>query len=85
MAELFQKGRTTITEHLQHIFEVGELKEKSVCRKFRHTDSDGKEYLTTFYNLDVIISGGYRVKSHHGRQILATPSQELTMAYGNFD
>lgn len=66
MAELFQKGRTTITEHIQHIFEEGELEEKSVCRKFRHTASDGKEYLTTFYNLDVIISVGYRVKSHQG-------------------
>lgn len=66
MAELFQKGRTTITEHIQHIFEESELEEKSVCRKFRHTASDGKEYLTTFYNLDVIISVGYRVKSHQG-------------------
>jgi len=66
MAELFQKGRTTVTEHIQHIFEEGELEEKAVCRKFRHTASDGKEYLTTFYNLDVIISVGYRVKSHQG-------------------
>jgi hypothetical protein len=66
MAELFQKGRTTITEHLKNIFEERELEEGSVCRKFRHTATDGKNYMTTFYNLDVIISVGYRVKSHQG-------------------
>jgi len=66
MAELFQKGRTTITEHIKHIFDEGELEEDAVSRKFRHTAVDGKEYLTTFYNLDVIISVGYRVKSHQG-------------------
>ena len=66
MAELFQKGRTTITEHIKNIFDEGELEENSVSRKFRHTASDGKDYLTTFYNLDVIISVGYRVKSHQG-------------------
>lgn len=66
MAELFQKGRTTITEHIKNIFEEGELEEVSVCRNFRHTATDGKDYLTTFYNLDVVISVGYRVKSHQG-------------------
>ncbi|RAR48051.1 virulence RhuM family protein [Flavobacterium lacus] len=66
MAELFQKARTTITEHLKNIFEEGELEEGSVCRNFRHTATDGKNYMTTFYNLDVIISVGYRVKSHQG-------------------
>lgn len=66
MAELFQKSRTTITEHIKNIFEEGELEENSVSRKFRHTATDGKDYLTSFYNLDVIISVGYRVKSHQG-------------------
>jgi hypothetical protein len=66
MAELFQKGRSTITEHLKNIFEEQELEQDSVSRKFRHTAIDGKNYLTTFYNLDVIISVGYRVKSHQG-------------------
>lgn len=66
MAELFQKGLSTITEHIKNIFKEGELDENSVCRKFRHTANDGKDYLTTFYNLDVIISVGYRVKSHQG-------------------
>ena len=60
---LFDKGRSTITEHLQNIFANGELDEKAVCRDFRHTAEDGKEYLTAFYNLDAIISVGYRVKS----------------------
>ena len=44
MAELFYKGRTTITEHIQNIFKEGELDKKLVCRNFRHTASDGKEY-----------------------------------------
>lgn len=66
MAELFGKGRTTITEHIQNIFLEAELDENSVCRNFRHTADDGKMYDTKFYNLDVIISVGYRVKSHQG-------------------
>ena len=66
LAELFQKSRVTITEHIGNIFKEGELLENSVCRNFRHTAADGKEYNTTFYNLDVIISVGYRVKSHQG-------------------
>jgi len=60
---LFDKGRSTITEHLQNIFSTGELDEKAVCRDFRHTAEDGKEYLTAFYNLDAIIAVGFRVNS----------------------
>ena len=60
---LFEKGRSTITEHLKHIFKTGELDENSVCREFRHAAEDGKEYSTKFYNLDAIISVGYRVNS----------------------
>lgn len=66
MAELFGKGRTTITEHIGNIFKDGELEEDAVCRNFRHTADDGKMYDTKFYNLDVIISVGYRVKSLQG-------------------
>ncbi len=51
---LFEKGRSTITEHLSRIFESGELDQKAVCRDFRHTATDGKEYLTKYYNLDAI-------------------------------
>ncbi|MDP1622608.1 MAG: virulence RhuM family protein [Bacteroidales bacterium] len=68
IAELFQKSRVTITEHIGNIFKEGELSENSVCRKFRLTAADGKEYDTTLYNLDVIISVGYRVKSLRGTQ-----------------
>lgn len=66
MAELFQSSKSNISEHIKHIFEEGELSETSVVRKFRTTAADGKSYNTTFYNLDVIISVGYRVKSLRG-------------------
>ena len=60
---LFDKGRSTITEHLKNIFETGELVETAVCRDFRHTAEDGKDYTTRFYNLDAIIAVGFRVNS----------------------
>ena len=72
MAMLFGKGRTTITEHIGNIFSEGELNEEVVCRKFRHTTQHGAiEGLSQtkevkYYNLDVIISVGYRVKSRQG-------------------
>lgn len=65
---LFEKGRSTITEHLRNIFETGELVEKAVCREFRHTAEDGKEYRTKFYILDAIIAVGYRVNSERATQ-----------------
>ena len=68
MGVLFEKGRSTITEHLQNILETGELKEISVCRDFRHTAEDGKEYTTKFYNLDAIIAVGFRVNSERATQ-----------------
>lgn len=64
IAELFEKGRSTITEHLKKIFEEGELDDLSVCRDFRHTAEDGKTYTTQFYNLKAITAVGYRVNSH---------------------
>lgn len=66
LCELFQKSKATISEHIKHVFEEGELEEISVVRKFRTTATDGKNYEMTYYNLDVIISVGYRVKSHQG-------------------
>lgn len=60
---LFDKGRSTIAEHLANIFESGELDERAVCRDFRHTAEDGKDYATQFYNLDAIIAVGFRVNS----------------------
>ncbi len=68
IATLFDKGRPTITEHLRNIFASGELDQNSVCRKFRHTAADGKNYDTLFYNLDAIISVGYRVNSRRATQ-----------------
>lgn len=63
IATLYEKGRSTITEHLKNIFLDGELDENSVCRKFRRTGSDGKEYNTKFYNLEAVISVGFRTNS----------------------
>ena len=63
MCELYQTSKSNISEHIKHIFEEGELQEDSVVRKFRTTAADGKSYLTTFYNLDMIIALGYRVRS----------------------
>lgn len=68
MAELFQKNVRTVNEHILNIFKENELMEKSVIRNFRITAEDGKIYDTRFYNLDVIISVGYRVKSQRGIQ-----------------
>jgi len=63
IAELFEKGRSTITEHLKKIFEDAELDENAVCRDFRHTAEDGKTYNTKYYNLRAITAVGYRVNS----------------------
>ncbi len=68
MALLFEKDVRTINEHLKNVFKEGELDESSVIRKFRITAADGKSYDTGHYNLDVIISVGYRVKSKRGTQ-----------------
>ena len=68
MVELFQSSKSNISEHIKHIFEEGELEENSVVRNFRTTAVDGKNYQTKHYNLDVIISVGYRVKSIRGTQ-----------------
>jgi hypothetical protein len=68
MAELFQRDRSVIGKHIRNIFNEGELEKDSVWAKFAHTASDGKEYQVDHYNLDVIISVGYRVKSLRGTQ-----------------
>ena len=68
MAELFQKDRRTIQEHLKNIFADGELDENSVCRNFRHTASDDKNYQVKFYSLEAIIAVGYRTDSERAVQ-----------------
>jgi len=83
MALLFGKGRSTITEHIQNVFKEGELDEKVVCRNFRHTTQHGaiegktQEKEVKHYNLDVIISVGYRVKSPQGTQFRIWATQRL--------
>ncbi len=66
IAKLYDKGRSTVTEHITHICNEGELDQSSVCREFRRTGDDGKDYLVKYYNLDLIIAVGYRVKSPQG-------------------
>lgn len=68
IATLFDKGRTTIVEHIKNIFSSGELEKDQVCRIFRQTASDGKVYNVQFYNLDMVISVGYRVDSIRATQ-----------------
>ena len=68
MAELFQRDKSTISRHIKNIFTEGELNRGSVVAKFATTASDGKTYQVDYYNLDVIISVGYRVKSLRGTQ-----------------
>lgn len=63
MVELYQSSKANVSEHIKHIFAEGELSKNSVVRKFRTTAADGKSYETYFYNLDMIISLGYRIKS----------------------
>ena len=66
IAELFVKDRRTITRHIQNIYKDNELEQDSVCSFFEHTGSDGKNYKVQFYNLDMILAVGYRVKSPNG-------------------
>ena len=66
IAELFGKDRRTITRHIQNIYKDNELEQDSVCSFFEHTGSDGKNYKVQFYNLDMILAVGYRVKSPNG-------------------
>lgn len=68
IADLFGVDRTVVTKHLGNIFEDGELEKDSVSAKFAHTATDGKKYNTNFYNLDAIISVGYRVNSAKATQ-----------------
>lgn len=68
MSELFQKERSVITKHLRNVFKEGELDRGSVCAFFAHTAADGKTYQVEYYNLDAILSVGYRVNSKRGTQ-----------------
>jgi len=77
MTELFQSSKSNISEHIKHIFEEAELQEDSVVRNFRTTATDGKNYNVKYYNLDVVISVGYRVKSLRGTQFRIWATERL--------
>jgi hypothetical protein len=77
MVNLFQSSKSNISEHIKHIFEEGELQMDSVVRNFRTTATDGKQYDTKFYSLDVVISVGYRVKSLRGTQFRIWATERL--------
>lgn len=77
MAELFQRNKSTISRHIKNVFEDGELNPDSVVAFFATTAADNKKYQVTYYNLDMIISVGYRVKSHRGVQFRIWATQVL--------
>lgn len=77
IAELFSTERSVITKHLSNIFNTNELSKSSVCAFFAHTAQDGKTYKTNYYNLDAIISVGYRVNSKRGTQFRIWATQVL--------
>lgn len=77
MVELFEKNKRTVSEHIRNIFRENELEENSVVRKFRTTAEDGKSYNVKHYNLDVVISVGYRVKSQRGTQFRIWATRRL--------
>ena len=77
MAELFQTTKQNISLHTRNIFKEGELEKASVVKEYLTTAADGKSYLTNFYNLDVIISVGYRVRSYRGTQFRQWATERL--------
>ena len=77
LCELYQTSKSNVSEHIKNIFEEGELEENSVVRKFRTTASDGKNYNVSYYNLDMIISLGYRIKSITATQFRRWATERL--------
>jgi hypothetical protein len=77
MAELFQRDKSVISRHLKNVFDEGELRRESVVAEYATTAADGKTYQVEYFNLDVVISVGYRVKSHRGTQFRIWATQRL--------
>ena len=77
MAELFQTSIPNVSMHIRNIFREGELQEDSVVKDLLTTAADGKRYRTNYFNLDIIISVGYRAKSHRGTQFHIWATQRL--------
>lgn len=84
MVDLFQTTKQIISLHIRNIFKERELQEDSVIKEYLTTASDMKDYKTKFYNLDVIISVGYRVKSHRGTQFRIWATKSTTATQNDF-
>ena len=84
MAELFQTSKQNVAKHLKRIFEQGELPEESVVNYWLTTAADGKNYSVAYYNLDAIISVGYRVNSIRGTQFRIWATQQLSELNKNY-
>lgn len=78
MCELYQTSKSNVSEHIKHILKEGELQESAVVRKFRTTASDGKSYNITYYNLDMVLSLGYRIRSAIATKFRQWATQRLT-------
>ena len=78
LCELFGKAKSTISEHIKNIFEESELEQNAVVRNFRTTANDGKSYDVSYYNLDMIIAIGFRVKSPQGTQFRQWANKNLS-------
>ncbi|MCL2643334.1 MAG: virulence RhuM family protein, partial [Candidatus Bathyarchaeota archaeon] len=77
IAVLFERDKSTISRHIKNVFDEGELEEKSVVANYATTATDGKTYQVNYFNLDVIISVGYRVKSLRGTQFRQWATKRL--------
>ena len=78
LVKLYNSSKSNISEHIKHIFDEGELDENSVVRNFRTTASDGKNYNVNYYNLDMIIAVGFRVRSNIGTNFRRWANERLT-------
>lgn len=77
LCELYQSSKANVSEHIKNIFEEGELEQSAVVRKIRTTAADGKTYAVNHYNLDMIISLGYRIKSSIATQFRRWATERL--------
>ncbi len=84
LAELFQRDKSVISRHLKNLFDEGELMRERVVAKFATTASDGKTYQVEFFNLDAIISVGYRVNSYRGTQFRVWATERNCYSFTNF-
>lgn len=78
LVKLYNSSKSNISEHIKHIFDEGELDENSVVRNFRTTASDGKNYNVNYYNLDMIVAVGFRVRSNIGTNFRRWANERLT-------